>query len=183
MTTLELKANVKNLIAKVTRLENKKTSIEVSDYSTVTIPIIGGNVEVISRVLTIPANTFKNNDCLELFVYNYWNFTENFVNTQLRTYINSSNSLIGATPLSVSDSSLYTNNNSYLGASNGSILQIMIQNNKLISFFSDFNWGNTYGNYTIDLTKDNYIIVVGSVNKITGTNTLTTTGVILKKIN
>jgi len=181
MTTFELKANVKKLIIKVTRLENEKT-IEVSDYSTVMTPIIGGSVEVVNRVLTIPANSFKNNDCLELFAYNYWTFTDNSTSTQLRLYINSSSSLIGATPLSVADSSFYSNP-SNVGISNGTISQIMIKNNKLLSFFSDFNWGNTYANYTIDLTKDNYIIVVGSANQLTGTNTLTTTGVTLKKIN
>ena len=65
--------------------------IIAQDYTTSSVILTTFAVETIVKVLTIPANTLKNNDCLELALYG---FTDRLGGLETRAYINSSNTLI-----------------------------------------------------------------------------------------
>ena len=162
------KLTIQEMDGNLTYLENLTEPIGVFDYTTTTVaPTI--YVETIVKVLTIPANTFKNNDFLQLCIYN----SNNRSGVNLSGYINSSNSLTGANKI------INTSANSTAG--NMFISQIMIKANKFLSFFSEVNSGDTVTNFPIDLTVDNYLIATAIIGD--GNTTVTIEGMYIQKIN
>ena len=149
--------------------------IIAQDYTTSSVILTTFAVETIVKVLTIPANTLKNNDCLELALYG---FTDTLGGLETRAYINSSNTLIEAKRIGNWYREGYTN----LYGLPAILDQIMIKNNKFLSYINEFNIGDISNNSAIDLSVDNYIIY--TLTPLQGLPlTATIEGILLKKIN
>ena len=149
--------------------------IITQDYTTSSVILTTFAVETIVKVLTIPANTLKNNDCLELALYG---FTDTLGGLETRAYINSSNTLIEAKRIG----NWYREGQTNLFGFPAILDQIMIKNNKFLSYMNEFDVGDTSNNSAIDLSVDNYIIY--TLTPLQGLPlTVTIEGILLKKIN
>jgi hypothetical protein len=153
--------------------------IIAQNYNTTIITLLDSGIETIVRTLVIPANTFKNNDCLQLVVYAFANEPVGVIPPvagQMCGYVNSNSSLIGASKI------FETSYEQNARAINGYVSQILIQDNKFYSNYWDYSTLGTVNNSPIDLTVDNYIIISASSYGISS-YTFTTKGIIINKIN
>ena len=153
--------------------------IIAQDYTTSSVILTTFAVETIVKVLTIPANTLKNNDCLELALYG---FTDTLGGLETRAYINSSNTLIEAKRIGNWYREGYIEGQPNLYGFPAILDQITIKNNKFLSYMQEFNVGDISNNSAIDLSVDNYIIY--TLTPLQGLPlTATIEGILLKKIN